>query len=111
MIRKYNGKKKNPTYATILAEVPQEFKPVISSYEVQSESPLLLIQTLQNKFDHNFMMYNFDLFNKPIEREKIEGNNLSKHMYNFETTYYDISLRSCKLTCESVSVLSTFSGF
>ncbi|KAI0993108.1 hypothetical protein K3495_g15076, partial [Podosphaera aphanis] len=101
-------KKNNSALAAILAGVSSELQRIVASFVSQEESARLAWKALKNKFDHETTISTLELFNSLVELKMAEGDSISDHISNFETTYSHIFNRCSESSREEAKHLKLF---
>ncbi|KAI0991646.1 hypothetical protein K3495_g16541, partial [Podosphaera aphanis] len=106
--QKEYDKKNNAALAAILAGVSTDLQRIVAGFVGQPESARLAWQALKNKFDHETTISTLELFNSLVELKMEEGDIISDHISNFETTYAHIFNRCSESSREEARHLKNF---
>ncbi|KAI1003450.1 hypothetical protein K3495_g4757 [Podosphaera aphanis] len=79
--------KNNAALAAILAGASIDLQRIVASFVGQPESARLAWKALKDKFDHETTISTLELFKSLMTLEMKEGDIISDHISNFETTY------------------------
>lgn len=108
-IRNYD-KRNNSALAAILAGVSTDLQRIVASFVSQHESARLAWKALKDKYDHETTISTLELFNSLVELKMNEGDIISDHISNFETTYSHIYNRCSESSREEAQHLKLFLG-
>lgn len=100
--------KNNAAHAAILSGVSTDLQRIVAGFVGQPESARLAWKALKDKFNHETPISTLELFKSLVTLEMKEGDIISNHISNFETTYAHIFNRCSESSREEAHYLKCF---